>query len=162
MIYSTEVEAIAAQRRYGGTIRREEIPGHPEEWADVERPTPETIRAEAQRRLDAGDPFARLLVPAWDAVTCQYHHGEAFWAHTECAISDMDEGDWSPWGIPSAIPRHKALMWLRAVVGSAAKVKSRVLQRGAVEEVVEWHLDGAEYPAEEVTDIGGGGWSKVD
>ena len=144
MTYYTESNAEYARQAYGGKVVRRVIQDAKDEVLGTElRPSAETIKAEAQRRIDAGDALAATLVAIWDNVECQYHD-TPFWQCTACAIADMEGGNFWPWGITTPSLRKQAPAWLRAVVGSAEKVPTEiVVEYGRKEEVV-WELVGAD------------------
>ena len=143
-VYYTEQNAEYARQAYGGKVVRRVVSPAKDEILGTElRPSPETIKAEAQRRIDAGDALAATLVAIWDNVECQYHD-TPFWQCTSCALADMDGGDFYPWGITTPSLRKQAPAWLRSVVRSAEKVPTEiVLEYGRQEEVV-WELVGAD------------------
>ncbi len=150
-------DATADQARYGGTIRHvAAVDAVDERWDTALAPTGATIRAEAHRRLDAGDPFARAIVPVFDAIVCQYH-GTPAWDCVSCAISDMEGGEFAAWGIgvDFGIPRPKILLWLKATLGNAERREvPRLAVQGRDAEPEYWYLDGARYP--QPRDGGGG------
>ena len=143
-VYYTESNAEYARQVYGGEVVRRVIqPAKEEILGTALRPSAETIKAEAQRRLDAGDVLAATLVAIWDDVECQYHD-RPFWQCTGCALGDMEEGNFWPWGITTPSLRKQAPAWLRAVVGSAEKVPTEVVVEYGCQEEVVWELVGAD------------------
>lgn len=144
MIFYTESKAEHARQVYGGEVIRRVIQSAKREIVGMTfRPSAETIKAEARRRIDAGDALAATLMKIWDNVGCPYHDSP-FWGCTRCALNDMEEGHFYTWGLSTQHMCEQAHVWLQDVVSKADRVPTKVvLQYGRREEVV-WEVVGAD------------------